>query len=118
MVATYGQSKDATKGGLKMSNVIPRVKVVSGSNGSNLRIFIDGQELKSASDVQVHLERGSMAEVTVKLTAVIVNEESLFPKDKPKNEITVKVNVDTRETKERIDELVSSIQRLKAMGKL
>ena len=89
---------------------IPRVKVVSSPNGHSSGIFIDGRELKTATAVDVHTERGSFAEVTVKFTALIVEDEPKKP-----NEITVKVNVDTSEAQVNLKKLAADIQQLKAL---
>lgn len=59
----------------EITKAIPRVKVISGRNGHSSRIFIDGRELLTAEVIDVHMGRGSFAEVTVKFTALIVEDE-------------------------------------------
>ncbi len=55
--------------------VMPRVKIMSGRNGGNGRIFIDGHEIKTANDIIVHLKNGAFAEVTVKFAAIVEPED-------------------------------------------
>lgn len=59
----------------EITKAIPRVKIMSGRSGANCRVFIDDRELKTAEAVDVHMKYGNMAEVTLKFTALIVNEE-------------------------------------------
>jgi hypothetical protein len=94
----------------EITEAIPRVKVISGRKGDNGRIFIDGRELITAETIDVHTEKGSFAEVTVKFTALIVEDEPKKP-----NEITVKVNVDTSEAQEKLDMITQGIRKIQAL---
>jgi hypothetical protein len=62
------------------NDVIPKVKFTSGKDISGCRLWIDGKELLTVTSVDIHGERGSLIELTVKFGAVI-EEASEQPKE-------------------------------------